>query len=147
VTHIPALLTAADKEMSEPTARSLLPAVVVGGDEDTRLLLRGLLRLNRHRVLLESPKAEGLSALPASNETKVLVVDAGSDPSHPWDTDLATVLRARSDLRALVIVSSSDPSLESRARAAGARRVLVRPFAIREFLDAVDWVGHLPNSG
>lgn len=114
---------------------------MLGGSEDTRLLLRGLLRLHRHRVLLETPTREAVDRLPLSAETKILVLDAGSEKGETWANDLASLLRARSDLRALVILPSSDPALETRARQAGARAILVRPFAIRDFIEAVDSIG------
>jgi len=120
------------------------PAVILGGSEDTRLLLRGLLRLHRHRILLEGPSTDGIDGLPSSTEPKVLVLDAGATADTAWAESLASVLQRRADLRALVILPASDPALEARARAAGARAVLVRPFAIREFVEAVDSVAILP---
>ena len=118
---------------------------MLGGSEDTRLLLRGLLRLHRHRVLLETPTREAVDRLPPSAETKILVLDTGGEKGEAWATDLASLLRARSDLRALVILPSADPGLETRARQAGARAILVRPFAIRDFIEAVDSVGAAPS--
>lgn len=116
------------------------PAVILGGNEDTRLLLRGLLGLHRHRVLLESQNPEAIARLPVSPETKVLIVDAGTDGATPWAEPLTSILRSRPDLRALVILPRPDPALENRARQAGARRIMVRPFAIRDFVEAVDSV-------
>ena len=118
---------------------------MLGGSEDSRLLLRGLLRLHRHRVLLETPTREAVDRLPPSAETKILVLDAGSEKGEGWANDLAGLLRARSDLRALVILPSSDPALETRARQAGARAILVRPFAIRDFIEAVDSIAAPPS--
>ncbi len=119
--------------------------MLLGGSEDTRLLLRGLLRLHRHRVLLEAQAPEGIERLPASPETKVLILDAGSKADCTWAEDLSSVLKNRSDLRALVILPTSDPTLETRAREAGARGVLVRPFAIHDFVEAVDAVAAEPG--
>ena len=120
------------------TVSSTVPVVLLGGSEDTRLLLRGLLRLHRHRVLLETATREGIDHLPASTEPKILILDAGPDSSKGWAEELSLVLQARPDLRALVILSSPDPALDSRARQAGAKAVLVRPFAIRDFIQAVE---------
>lgn len=120
------------------------PAIVLGGSDDTRLLLRGLLRLHRHRVLLEAPTREGLAHVPVSPELKILVLDVGTDPGEGWSEALGEALRSRSDLRALVILPSADPALETRARQAGARATLVRPFAIRDFIEAVDSLGSAP---
>ncbi|HYB79216.1 MAG TPA: hypothetical protein VEG66_05600 [Thermoplasmata archaeon] len=129
-----------------PVPPSGAPAIVLGGSEDTRLLLRGLLRLHRHRVLLEAPTREAVDRLPPSAEVKILVLDAGTDKADVWANELSSLLRVRSDLRALVILPSSDPGLETRARQAGARAVLVRPFAIRDFVEAVDSIGAPPSS-
>ncbi|HYA55013.1 MAG TPA: hypothetical protein VEG42_05370 [Thermoplasmata archaeon] len=121
------------------------PALVLGGSEDTRLLLRGLLRLHRHRVLFEGPTREGIDRLPPSPETKILVLDTGPAKNDAWADELTSVLKGRTDLHALVILPSADPALEGRARQAGAKSILVRPFAIRDFIQAVDAVGTSPS--
>jgi len=146
VTTIRAFLSPSEKSAAGVAATAAppsntLPAVLLGGSEDTRLLLRGLLRLHRHRVLLEAEAPEGIDRLPASSETKILILDAaaGSDPK--WPDALSSVLRSHPDFRALVILSRFDEALEARARQAGARAVLVRTFAIRDFVEAVDSVG------
>jgi len=129
-----------------PTAPPGVPAIVLGGSEDTRLLLRGLLRLHRHRVLLEAPAGEGLDRLPPSEETKILIFDTGTAKGDTWPEDLARALRGRTDLHPLVILPTPDPALEARARQAGAKSILVRPFAIRDFIQAVDAAGHPSSS-
>jgi DNA-binding NarL/FixJ family response regulator len=144
-----AFLTASEKAAGPPAPPSSpppsgAPAIVLGGSEDTRLLLRGLLRLHRHRVLFEAPTREGIDRIPVSPETKILVLDAGTDKGEAWAETLSSLLRSRSDVRALVILPSSDPGLETRARQAGARATLVRPFAIRDFIEAVDSLGTSP---
>jgi FixJ family two-component response regulator len=151
VTTIPAFSAASEKSAAGAPAAvaapgSTVPAVLLGGNEDTRLLLRGLLRLHRHRVLLEASAADGIDRLPRSNELKILVLDAGSERDSKWAEDLSALLRNRTDLRAVVILPSPDVALESRARNAGARAVLVRPFAIRDFVDAVESAGRDPTA-
>ncbi|HYA55031.1 MAG TPA: hypothetical protein VEG42_05465 [Thermoplasmata archaeon] len=144
-----AFLTASEKAAVVPPPApaappSGAPAVVLGGNDDTRLLLRGLLRLHRHRVLLESPSREAVERLPQSAEVKILVLDAGTEKGEAWADDLTQLLKGRADFQALVILPSSDPGLETRARQAGARATLVRPFAIRDFIEAVDSLGTPP---
>lgn len=151
MTSIRAFPTESDKATAGsaapvPPAPGGAPAIVLGGSEDTRLLLRGLLRLHRHRVLLEAPTREGMERLPHSPEMKILVLDIGSDKGETWADDLASLLKARTDLKALVILPSSDPALEAKARKAGAQMTLVRPFAIRDFVEAVDALGAAPSS-
>jgi len=65
-------------------------------------------------------------------------VSVGAEKDGPWAEELSSLLVARPDLRALVILPSSDPGLAARARKAGARGVLARPFAIRDFVTAID---------
>jgi len=147
VSNIHALQTASEKAAGGSTASPVspppntAPAILLGGSEDTRLLLRGLLRLHRHRVLLEAPTREGLDRLPPSPETKVLVLDAGTDKGDRWAEDLSIVLQGRPELHAIVILPRADPALEARARQAGAQAILVRPFGIHDFVQAVDTVG------
>ncbi len=152
MTTIPAFLAASEKSAGGSAAAtappaSAFPTILLGGNEDTRLLLRGLLRLHRHRVLLEAPGPEGIGRLPKSDETKVLVMDVGSEREPSWTDELSELLRGRLDLRAVVILPSADVALESRARAAGAKAVLVRPFAIHDFVEAVDLAGRDAPSG
>lgn len=147
-----ALLASSERAAGGPpvppgTAGGTAPAILLGGTEDTRLLLRGLLRLHRHRVLLECPTREGIDRLPVSPETKILILDTGSDKGNSWAEELASVLKGRPDLRALVILPNADPALQTRARQAGAQAVLVRPFAIHDFIQAVDSLGTPPSPG
>jgi AmiR/NasT family two-component response regulator len=76
---------------------------------------------------------------------KILVLDAAPDKGEAWAEELTNLLKGRTDLRALVILPGSDPGLETRARQAGARATLVRPFAIRDFVEAVDSLGAAPS--
>lgn len=101
-----------------------------------RLLLRGLLRLYRFSVAHEVTTGEELLALPSLPLPTVLVVDAGSlAPS--WPSELSSALRARTELRALVILPQDGASLGPRAREAGASSVIVRPFTSQDFVRAV----------
>jgi DNA-binding NarL/FixJ family response regulator len=82
-----------------------------------------------------------LDRIPVSPEMKILVMDAGAEKGEAWAETLSSVVHSRPDMRALVILPSSDPGLETRARQAGAQATLVRPFAIRDFIEAVDSLG------
>ncbi len=113
-----------------------IEAVIVGGNDETRLLLRGLLRLHRHRVLSESPTAAGLEASDGWVQGRVLILVVDTD-GDLWPRELAAARDRQPGLRALLLVPTTSPGLESRARAAGALGLLQRPFAIRDLIAAV----------
>jgi DNA-binding NarL/FixJ family response regulator len=112
------------------------PAVIWGRNADTRLLLRGLLRLHRFPVLHEVSTFDEIVALPALSEPTVLVIDAEVE-GQAWHENLRAVLAAHPELRPLVLLPPGNGALESSARTAGARAVVARPFAIRDFVRAV----------
>jgi len=140
MTALGSWVASAEGALGRPTtdgpAAAGVRAVLWGQNEDTRLLLRGLLRLHRCSVLHEVATLADLVALPSVPEPSVLVVDAESE-AQGWERDLPTALKAHPELRGLVILPPAGGSLESRARAAGAVTVVVRPFAIRDFVLAV----------
>ncbi len=121
---------------SDGTRLNRIPAVLWGSNEDTRLLLRGLLRLHQCPNVYEVANLDDLEALPPLFAPTVLIVDA-ENPEGPWDRDLAAALAARPELRGLVVLPRDSAPLESRARAAGAAEVIRRPFAIQDFAQAV----------
>lgn len=147
MTKIPSLLASSERPAagpdgalppSIPPSSRHFPAILLGGSEDARLLLRGLLRLHHHRVLLDALARDEIDRVPPSPEPKLLVVNAGPEKDGTWADDLSYLLASRSDLRALVILPSPDATLATRARAAGAKGVLARPFAVRDFVAALD---------
>jgi AmiR/NasT family two-component response regulator len=113
-----------------------IPTVLWGSNEDTRLLLRGLLKIHHCPSVEEIANLDDLEALPSLTSPTVLIVDV-DNPEEPWDRDLALALEARPELRGLVILPRGSSGLESRARAAGACEVIFRPFAIQDFASAV----------
>jgi AmiR/NasT family two-component response regulator len=119
-----------------PTAET----VILGGNEETRLLLRGLLRLHRYRVCGEARTAEELDSVgdPRTRRVLVLVADhAGPD----WADELVVARSRQVGLLPLLIVSEITPQVITDARAAGVVGLLGRPFAIRDLMAAVDSVG------
>ena len=113
------------------------PAVILGRDEETRLLLRGLLRLHRHPVVHEATTVEELGKLPSATGHRILLYDvlAGDDR---WAAALTSVLEQHPDMRAVVILPPGATTPEGEAQRAGARAVLARPFAIQEFARALE---------
>jgi CheY-like chemotaxis protein len=123
-------------------------AIVWAQNVDTRLLLRGLLRLHRHPVMHEVASLEELVRLPASADPTILVMAVESGDGG-WERDLTTTAKRHPELRPVVILPRESAALEPRALAAGARAVVVRPFAIRDFVralaSAVDGVDERPT--
>ena len=114
------------------------PAVIWGRNEETRLLLRGLLRLHRHPVVHEAACADDLERLPPTSGPCLLLFDVPSGSDGRWASELASVLERHPELRAVVILPSGTPSTEVEARRVGARAVLPRPFAVQEFAQALE---------
>ena len=112
-------------------------AVVCGKNEETRLLLRGLLRLHRFRVVHEVGSVDDLDRLGTAGEPTVLIFDAESEVGA-WDRELTRALGAHPALRAVVILPRGSSTSEAKARAAGASAVVARPFAIRELVEGVE---------
>ncbi len=112
-----------------------VPAVLWVPDDDVRLLLRGILTLQRYPVVLELTSAESLHRWEPA-PVALLVVDAVSGAGR-WREELAEALRARPELRALVLLPKDSEALRRDAEALGARATLVRPFAVRDLVEAI----------
>lgn len=114
------------------------PTVLCGENGDHRLLLRGLLRLYRHPVVYEARTLDDLESLPSSLEPRILLFDVEDGDDDRWVAGLRLVLERHSELRAVVILPSGDSEGGSHARAAGARAVLPRPFAIQDLVRTLE---------
>jgi DNA-binding NarL/FixJ family response regulator len=113
--------------------------VLLGGTADDRLLLRGLLRLHRHRVAAEIEGDHGVREITPSDERKVLIVQA--DPrSGEWAQQLTDALGRDPSLLAMVLTPVRSPEFDRRAADAGARAVLLRPFAVKTLIATVEAV-------
>jgi CheY-like chemotaxis protein len=109
-------------------------AVVVAGDEETRVLLRGLLRLHHFRVEGEAEGATQALELLRHHRPALLVVDA-----NLAEGSCAGLLReARAllpQLRTILVAPASRPPPPDTSGATDA--VLLRPFRIRQFAEAL----------
>ena len=109
-------------------------AIVVAGDEETRVLLRGLLRLHHFRVLGEAEgETHGLE-LVGSQPPTLVVVDVNLAEGSP--AGLISGIRAVRPTSRVVLVSPSHrpPTLEGASRPDA---TLPRPFRIHQFAEAV----------
>lgn len=126
-----------------PVSAVTVPAVVLSANEDTRLLLRGLLRLNRHPVVFEGRAAEELDGVPPGEGPRILLLDGDAVPGG-WESAIRVALAREPSLRVILLTPDRSPALAARAREAGARTVLVRPFAIAEFIEALARSSEIP---
>lgn len=111
-------------------------AVIVAGDEETRILFRGLLRLHRIRVEGEADGAERALELVRNHRPQLLVADMNLAEGSP--TALVTdARRVHPEVRVVLVGAASRPLPEA---SDGTRpdAVLMRPFRIREFAEAVN---------
>ena len=110
-------------------------AMVVAGDEETRVLLRGLLRLHHFRVVGEAEGASRAVDLLKQEAPSVLVTDV-----NLADGEVGTLLdearRAAPKLRVILVTPASHPTGEHAASKAP-DVVLIRPFRIRQFAEAL----------
>jgi DNA-binding response OmpR family regulator len=119
-------------------------SIVVAGDEETRVLLRGLLRLHHFRVDGEAEGATHAVELVRVHRPTLLVVDAnlaeGSSES--------LVVQARAivqGLRVILVAPASRPPNLSEDPARRPDALLLRPFRIRQFAEALAPTGPGPT--
>jgi CheY-like chemotaxis protein len=110
--------------------------VIAGGTEETRILLRGLVRLHRHQVVAEGTGVEVLANLPKSPAPRLVLVDVDLEQDG-WGSGIADAWRDHPDLRIILIARSRSPRLEARAKELGVAVLLRSPFAIHELVDAI----------
>ncbi len=109
-------------------------AVVVAGDQDTRVLLRGLLRLHHFRILGEAAGVLDALTVLAPDAPGVLVID-GQLSEGSVDVLLREARQRLPQVR-LVVVTHGAPSAPFAADGTP-DAVLVRPFRLAEFALAV----------
>jgi DNA-binding NarL/FixJ family response regulator len=120
---------------------SSLTAIVVAGDEETRVLLRGLLRLHHFRVDGEAQGATEALQLLKDHKPALLVADVNLAEG----SSTALVSGARSllpTLRIILVAPASRPPTPAGDPTRDADVVLLRPFRIRQFAEAL-----LPSGG
>ncbi len=122
--------------MTEPVAVTDRTAVLASNDEEMRLLLRGLLRVQRFRVVAESSGAGQAVELVRSQRPRVLLVDSRLSEGNVGDL-VARARGAESSVR-IVLVLPSHPRSAATREGKGADAILHRPFELREFFEAVE---------
>jgi DNA-binding NarL/FixJ family response regulator len=118
---------------STPPASS---AVVAAGDEETRVLLRGLLRLHHFRVDGEAEGATQCLELIREHHPSLLVADVNLAEGSS-STLVAEARRAAPLLRVILVAPASRPPTVASERDKAPDVVLLRPFRIRQFAEAL----------
>jgi len=119
--------------------------VVVGGTEESRLLLRGLVKLFRHQILGEVATLDALQGLAINGDPTVAIIDLDLDDTPTSDLLRAT-LQAHPKLRAILLTSHRTSQAETRARALGFDSLVRRPFAVHELMEAIDRLPPAPTT-
>ena len=111
-------------------------AIVVAGDEETRVLLRGLLRLHHFRV---DGEAEGLSPaveLIGVHRPNLLVVDANLAEGSVGAL-IGQARRIVPGIRVVLVAPASRPPTAPTDPSQHPDALLLRPFRIRQFAEAL----------
>jgi DNA-binding NarL/FixJ family response regulator len=109
---------------------------IYSAQDDVRLLLRGLLRLHRYRVVGEGNSPNALLQLPKDSDA-VVVVDADLDEVG-WAEAVTSLHRARPGQRVVLLSATRSPRVESQAKSLGISAVVRRPFAVHQLVEAVN---------
>ncbi|HLN50942.1 MAG TPA: response regulator [Thermoplasmata archaeon] len=110
-------------------------AVVAAGDEETRILLRGLLRLHHFRVDGEAEGATQALALLRDHHPTLLVTDVNL--AEGSSTNLVAEARAVLPTIRVILVAPASRPPPTLGPGMGPNVVLLRPFRIRQFAEAV----------
>lgn len=115
---------------------SVSSAIVVAGDEETRVLLRGLLRLHHFRVDGEAEGATQATELVRVHRPTLLVVDTNlAEGSVPPLVASARALVP--GLRVILVAPASRPPVLPTDPTQRPDTVLLRPFRIRQFAESL----------
>lgn len=107
-------------------------AIVVAGDEETRVLLRGLLRLHHFRVDGEAEGVTPALELIALHRPRLLVVDA-SLAEGAVGSLISQARKAAPGVRVILVAPASRPPATPPDPAQRPDALLLRPFRIRQF--------------
>jgi DNA-binding NarL/FixJ family response regulator len=124
-----------------PTAAT---AIVVAGDEDTRVLLRALLRLHHFLVAGEAEGATHALELLRDHRPALMVADVNLAEGNPSSL-IADARAILSPLRVILVAPASRPPAPRPDAASRPDVILLRPFRIGQFAEAVHPGGHSPT--
>ncbi|HYB63301.1 MAG TPA: hypothetical protein VEE86_02620 [Thermoplasmata archaeon] len=117
------------------TEESPAAAVVVAADEEMRILLRGLLQLHRVRV---DGEAEGMTeALRVLRDHRPSLVVADTHLSDGTAPELVTGARAQLPAVRFVLIAPASRPPQSFPLGSAPDVVLLKPFRIQQFAEAI----------
>jgi CheY-like chemotaxis protein len=116
-------------------------AIVVAGDEETRVLLRGLLRLHHFRVDGEAEGATQALELLKEHRPSLVVADVNLTEGTAGGL-VAETRRLLPATRIVLVAPASRPPPPATDPTRAPHVVLLRPFRIRQFAEAL-----LPGDG
>ncbi|MCI4368067.1 MAG: hypothetical protein L3K09_00675 [Thermoplasmata archaeon] len=110
--------------------------LIVGGTDESRLLMRGLLRLHHHDVVGEARDAESVGRLGEGEGRLVVVIDADLEDAA-WSGAIERLFARRQGTRGVLVTPDRSNRADNRAKALGITTLVRRPFGIEELVDAV----------
>jgi CheY-like chemotaxis protein len=116
---------------------------IYSGNDEIRLLLRGLLKLHRFHVVREGGVPAALRDLP-KDSSPVVVLDADLDEMG-WVEAIQVLRKERPELRVILLTATRSPRVEGQAKASGIDVVVRRPFPVHALLEAVQGGGAVPT--
>jgi CheY-like chemotaxis protein len=126
----------ADRSSAYEGRPEVSDVAVLGGTSESRLVIRGLLRMNHHRVVFEGPGPEEATKVPTQPSPKILLVD-GSLDTH-WNPVLRSMQSRQPPMRVVLITGQRASISDSETRELGIAAVLPRPFTVAEFSSTMD---------
>ncbi|HTP54153.1 MAG TPA: hypothetical protein VML94_04200 [Thermoplasmata archaeon] len=109
---------------------------MAAGDEETRVLLRGLLRLHHFRVDGEAEGASQALSLLKTHRPELLLADVNLAEGSPASL-VADARAVLPKLRVILVAPASRPPPVMGVSGQGPDVVLLRPFRIRQFAEAI----------
>jgi DNA-binding NarL/FixJ family response regulator len=109
---------------------------VIGGTTESRLVIRGLLRLHRHRVVYEGASFPGLAEVAEKAGPKILILDGRLDAET--EPLLRQLVQQRPNLHVVLVTSQPAGAAGPKGRELGIAAVLPRPFTVSEFSRTID---------
>jgi len=116
--------------------RTTPTAIVVAGDEETRVLLRGLLRLHHFRVDGEAEGVTQAMGLVGIHRPTLLVIDASLAEGTAGPL-IGQARKAVPGIRVILVAPASRPPVSPNEPSQNPDALLLRPFRIRQFAEAL----------